>query len=43
MKLYHPTLPGVTVQVADVKPVVKAWTDQGWRKTPPKQDDEPAK
>lgn len=35
--LYHPTLPGVSVTVD--KGAVKAWTDQGWRKTPPKADD----
>ena len=34
MTLYHPTLPGVTVTV--YRGAAKAWTDQGWRKTPPK-------
>ena len=41
MKLYHPTLPDVTVD-ADTKSAINAWIDQGWRKTPPKQADEPA-
>ena len=36
MKLYHPTLPGVTVDVP--KRDIKKWTDQGWRKTPPKSE-----
>ena len=35
MRLHHPTIPGLTVEVG--KGAVKAWTDQGWRKTPPKQ------
>ena len=38
MTLYHPTLPGVTVEVASG--AVKKWLDQGWRKTPPKEPSE---
>jgi len=41
MKLYHPTLPDITVEVTG-KRAEKAWTDQGWRKTPPKQADNTA-
>lgn len=36
MTLYHPTLPDVTVTVDEG--AVKAWIDQGWRKTPPKSN-----
>ncbi len=33
MKLYHPTLPGVTVDVA--AKASKDWLAQGWLKEPP--------
>ena len=36
MKLYHPTIPGRTVEVPDSK--VEDWTEQGWRKSAPKMD-----
>lgn len=36
MTLYHPTIPGVTATVS--KRAVRAWLEQGWRKTPPAQE-----
>jgi hypothetical protein len=37
MKLYHPHLADVAVDVDDAK--VDDWTEQGWRKTAPKTDE----
>ena len=36
MKLHHPTLVGHVVDVPGS--AVESWTEQGWRKTEPKQD-----
>ena len=40
MKLYHPTITGHVVDVPDS--AAEAWTEQGWRKTEPKQDSKTA-